>query len=201
MNIRKILLSTGLIILLAGVVFTLQKDWQVTRKPEISREGNNLPLRPQNTKTVPEEVKDSKVVKPVVLSTAKEGWGFRKNKEHRTPEITAHQKELVDKYGIYFVADEKTKAIVLTFDLGYENGYTGRILDTLDKHQVKAIFFVTGPWLKENPELAQRMVKEGHIIGNHTWSHPSLPTLDKKAFMADIKKLENDIVETTGQRQ
>ncbi|MHB8171663.1 MAG: polysaccharide deacetylase family protein [Thermincolia bacterium] len=198
----KVYLLIGFTTLVLGVVFTLQKDWfpwQVVKKPPVTDEKSNLSVKSQHHKTVPEAVKEGKIAKTIALSTTKEGWGFRKNKEHRIPEITAHQKELVDKYGIYFVANNKNKVVVLTFDLGYEKGYTGRILDILDKHQVKAIFFITGPWLKENPQLAKRIIKEGHVIGNHTWSHPSLPNLDKNTFMADIKKLEDAIVETTGQ--
>jgi len=199
---HKGIMLTGIIVFILGLGIIAQQAWfplQVEKKPDINEKGPDFQSQPGKLNTVPQSVKDSKVSKSVALSNAKEGWGFRKNKDHRTPEITAHQKRLVDKYGIYFVADEKSKVVVLTFDLGYENGYTERILDILRKHQVKAIFFVTGPWLKENPQLAKRMVGEGHIIGNHTWSHPSLPTLDKDAFAADIKKLEDAIVETTGQ--
>ena len=195
-------------IMLTGVIFLgliiAQQIWFPLideRKPELTNRGSR-PFRSQNeVNNLPEVINDSKVIRPVALSNAKEGWGFRKNKDHRTPEITAHQKSLVDKYGIYFVAntDSRNKVVVLTFDLGYEKGYTKTILDILQKHQVKAIFFITGPWLKQNPDLARRMVKEGHIIGNHTWSHPSLPSVGRSKFEADIKKLEDAIVETTGQ--
>ena len=58
--------------------------------------------------------------------------------------------------------------IYLTFDVGYEGGYTERILDILKDNQVPAAFFITGQFVKTNPEIIQRMIDEGHIVGNHT---------------------------------
>ena len=67
------------------------------------------------------------------------------------------------------------KRLWLTFDEGYENGCTADILDTLKEKNVRAVFFVTYDYCKRNPELVRRMIAEGHTVGNHTWSHPSLP--------------------------
>lgn len=200
MSRKKILLS-GMIILALVLAQQIWFPLGVEKKPKLINQKSELSRQPKKVDTLPGTVTGSRVIKPVALSTAKEGWGFRKNSEHRTPEITAHQKALVNKYGVYFVADTKDKGVVLTFDLGYEKGYTKTILDILQKHNAKAIFFVTGPWLKENPDLAKRMVKEGHLIGNHTWSHPSLPEIGKSEIQANIKKLEDAIVETTGQKR
>ncbi|MFZ3171224.1 MAG: polysaccharide deacetylase family protein [Carboxydocellales bacterium] len=196
---RKIVLVTGLLILTMLVAQQILFPIGVGKKPPFSPD-TSLPKQHNLVNGLPEADNESRVLKPVALSTLKEGWGFRKNGEHQIPEITTHQKSLVDKYGVYFVADTTSKGVVLTFDLGYEKGYTKQILDILHQHKSKAIFFVTGPWLKENPDLAKRMVKEGHIIGNHTWSHPSLPTVGKNQMQADIKRLEDKIVETTGQK-
>ncbi len=108
----------------------------------------------------------------------KEGWGFVRSKEGKTPEITAHQYELVRRYNALFVGDTKKKQVTFTFDMGYEKeGLTPRILDTLKKHKVKASFFVTTHWIEKNPDIAKRLVQEGHILGNHTVKHKSLPTL------------------------
>lgn len=156
---------------------------------------------PQQPKkpVVKEITQQEPTAQTAIIHTKVGGWGFLKNSQHKTPGITAEQEDLVKKYGVMFVGDEGKKEVTITFDLGYENGYTGRILDTLKAHKIKTIFFVTGPWLKENPELAKRMVKEGHIIGNHTWSHPSLPTISQETMVADINKLQDYIQKTTGQ--
>ena len=77
--------------------------------------------------------------------------------------------------GGLFIGDSTNKQIWLTFDEGYENGCTAGILDTLKEKNVRAVFFVTYDYCKRNPELVKRMIAEGHTVGNHTWSHPSLP--------------------------
>lgn len=79
------------------------------------------------------------------------------------------------KYG-QFAADfiqPQSDYVFLTMDEGYEYGYTGQILDTLKQKNVKAVFFVTLPYVKDNPDLVQRMIDEGHVIGNHSSTHPS----------------------------
>jgi len=126
-------------------------------------------------------------VKPA-LSNQKEGWGFLKSENGETPQITQHQWELVNKYKAIFVGDRSKKTVYLTFDLGYEKeGHTPRILDILKKHKVKAAFFVTSHYLETHPDLAERIVKEGHILGNHSWSHQSLPTLNDDQIEEEIE--------------
>lgn len=75
---------------------------------------------------------------------------------------------------------QPNKVIYLTFDAGYENGNTAPILDALEKHNAPATFFVVGTFVKENPDLVRRMNEEGHIVGNHTYSHPDSPRLQIK---------------------
>ena len=139
------------------------------------------------------------------LSNQTHGWGFKKVSDHTTPQITSQQKALIDKYNVIFVTDETKKEVVLTFDLGYEEGYTAQILDILKKHNTPATFFVTGAWLtNQNPQvdskkLIKRMVREGHLVGNHSWSHPSMPELDEEKFKMEIKKLEELIIKESGQ--
>jgi len=113
------------------------------------------------------------------------GWGFRRTENG--PEFTKEQIHIMKKYSCIFKENTEEKTIYLTFDEGYENGYTSVILDTLREKDVKAAFFVTGPYVKENPELIKRMAEEGHIIGNHTVNHPSLPTIN------DINILKNEL--------
>ena len=79
-----------------------------------------------------------------------------------------------------YIGDTDKKEIYLTFDEGYENGYTAKILDVLRDNNAKAVFFITGPYLKEHQDLVRRMVEEGHIVGNHTIKHPSLPSLSER---------------------
>lgn len=88
---------------------------------------------------------------------------------------------------------EKQKEICLTFDQGYENGYTSKILDTLKEKDVKAIFFVLDDYAKRNPELVQRMIDEGHTIGNHSVHHYSMPTLDINTCRKEITN-EHDYI-------
>ncbi len=122
----------------------------------------------------------------------REGWGFVKSRDGKTPEITAHQREMITKYGALFVGNPNKKKVTLTFDMGYEKqGLTDSVLDTLKRHKVKGSFFVTTHWLKTNKELAKRMVAEGHLLGNHTVSHKSLPTLSDEEVKAEIQGWED----------
>lgn len=91
--------------------------------------------------------------------------------------------------GALFIGDEADKRLWLTFDEGYENGYTPQILDTLKEKNVRAVFFVTRDYCEKNPDLIRRMIDEGHTIGNHTWSHPSLPDCSPDELYAEISLL------------
>ena len=121
------------------------------------------------------------------------GWGFKKNKGDE-PSIYDSTKKIFAKYDTYYMDQTKPKALYLTFDEGYENGYTASILDTLKKCNVPAAFFITGPYAKNQTELVQRMIDEGHIVGNHTVNHPNLPTLGTSEKMADELNALNKIV-------
>jgi len=81
--------------------------------------------------------------------------------------------------GVY-LGDTTKKVIYLTFDEGYENGYTSKILDVLRDNNVKAVFFITGPYLNEHEDLVRRMVEEGHVVGNHTVHHPAFRAFQTK---------------------
>ena len=123
------------------------------------------------------------------VSAKTEGWGFRRMPEGR-PEFTAAQIKAMDTYGCYYMGKEDN-GLYLTFDEGYENGYTAKILDTLKEKNVPAAFFITMPYFKEHGDLVKRMVEEGHIVGNHTVNHPSLPSV------LDDQKLEEEITGLT----
>ena len=97
------------------------------------------------------------------------------------------------------MGDTSRKVLYLTFDAGYENGCTEKILDILQKHNVKAAFFLVGNYMQKNPDLVRRMVTEGHIVGNHTMHHPDMSKLsDRAAFTKELTDLENLFQEVTG---
>ncbi len=104
---------------------------------------------------------------------------------------------LQEKYGdysTYFLAPD-TKQVYLTFDEGYENGYTPQILDVLKEKNVKAVFFVTMPYAKSEPELIQRMIDEGHIVGNHSNKHPVMTEVSFEQVQSEYMILHDYIKE------
>ena len=96
-----------------------------------------------------------------------------------------------------FIAEDQMK-IYLTFDEGYENGYTDDILDVLKEKQTPAVFFVTQPYAEAEPELVQRMIDEGHIVGNHSVNHLSMPTISMEDCRAEVMGLHEYIKENFG---
>lgn len=101
------------------------------------------------------------------ISNKKISWGIRRNSNHEQPDVgSANKKILEDNNGICLGVKDK-KVIYLTFDNGYEAGYTNQILDILKQNEIKATFFITAHYLNSASELVQRMIQEGHIVGNH----------------------------------
>ena len=97
-------------------------------------------------------------------SNQKIAWGIKRNSEHQQPDVgSANQKTLEDNNGIC-LGNKDEKVIYITFDNGYEAGYTNQILDTLKENNVRATFFITAHYLNTASELVQRMIKEGHIV-------------------------------------
>ena len=97
-----------------------------------------------------------------------------------------------------FALSEDDKRIIITFDQGYENGYTAKILDTLKEKKVQAIFFLTGSYAKTEQALVQRMIDEGHILGNHGMTHASLPDLSDNDARHEIQSLHSYILDKYG---
>ena len=98
------------------------------------------------------------------------------------------------KYGAYATTPDRER-IIITFDQGYENGYTAQILDTLKEKQVTAVFFLTGDYAKKETELVNRMIAEGHMLGNHGMTHASLPLLEEKQAREEIMSLHEYVKE------
>lgn len=129
------------------------------------------------------------------LSNTSEGWGpgGDRNELNQYYCCFSYNKKY-QAYDAYFTV-ENSNYIYLTMDEGYENGYTPAILDTLKEKNVKIVFFVTSQFVKSNPQLVQRMIDEGHTVGNHSTSHPSkgMPSLSIEAQKNDIMNLHNII--------
>ena len=125
-------------------------------------------------------------------------WGLSFRTEGAPPVGNVGSAQL-EKYDAVFLGDPSKKVIYLTFDAGYENGCTEKILDALKKHNVKAAFFLVGNYMEQNADLVRRMVEEGHIVGNHTMHHPDMSKIsDKAAFEKELSDLEALYKDITG---
>ena len=125
-------------------------------------------------------------------------WGLSFRTEGAPPVGNVGSAQL-EKYDGVFLGDPSKKVIYLTFDAGYENGCTEKILDALKKHNVKAAFFLVGNYMEQNADLVRRMVEEGHIVGNHTMHHPDMSKIsDKAAFEKELSDLEALYKDITG---
>ena len=125
-------------------------------------------------------------------------WGLSFQKEGFAPRGPATVEELAALNAAY-LADTTRQKIYLTFDSGYENGCTAKILDVLQKHQVPAAFFLVGNYIQRNPELVKRMVDEGHTVGNHTMHHYDMSRIsDRASFAKELTDLEDLYRQVTG---
>ncbi len=125
-------------------------------------------------------------------------WGLSFRQEGQPPAGPADSRELYNMNAAY-LGDTSQKVIYLTFDAGYENGCTEKILDVLKDHNVPAAFFLVGNYIEKNPDLVRRMVDEGHIVGNHTMHHYDMSKLsDKAAFQKELTDLEELFRSVTG---
>lgn len=132
------------------------------------------------------------------LQNAGDNWGLGFSQEGQPPTANATPDEL-KKFGAYYIGDTNEKVIYLTFDAGYENGYTPAILDALKKHNVPATFFIVGNYMETSPELVKRMVDEGHNVANHTYHHPDMSKISSlDSFKKEIQDLEVLFKEITG---
>lgn len=118
-------------------------------------------------------------------------WGLSFQEDGKAPVIDVEE-EFLNRYNAYYLGDEENNKIYLTFDAGYENGNTEKILDTLKEQDVKATFFLVGNYMEKCPDLVKRMVEEGHLVGNHTYHHKDMSTLTtKESFLKELTDLED----------
>lgn len=133
-----------------------------------------------------------------VSVSAQGNWGLKFHENGKQPDGNATAEELA-RYDAFYAQQTSDKILYLTFDAGYENGNTGKILDVLKKNKVTAAFFVVGTYIREEPDLIRRMVQEGHIVGNHTWSHPDMSQISSEdSFRKELEDVEKAFYHATG---
>ena len=131
-------------------------------------------------------------------SSQSSNWGLSFQEEGKRPVGNATIEEL-SRYNAFYAENTEEKKIYLTFDAGYENGNTPAILDALKKHEASATFFVVGNFISENQELIKRMEAEGHIVGNHTMTHPDMSKIStQESFQKELSGVEDIYKEITG---
>ena len=132
-----------------------------------------------------------------VLETG--SWGLSFRQEGQAPIGNAGADQL-RQYDAAYIGNTAEKVLYLTFDAGYENGCTAKILDTLKNQEVKAAVFLVGNYIEKNADLVRRMAEERHVVANHTMHHYDMSKLtDKTAFAKELQDLEALYKETTGQ--
>lgn len=127
------------------------------------------------------------------ISNKKIGWGIKRNINHEQPDLGKENKKLIEENHGLAMGNNQKKYIYLTFDEGYEAGYTEKILETLKENEVKATFFITAHYLNTQSELVKKMIDEGHIVGNHTVNHKSMPDLTDEKVETEIMDLHKAI--------
>ena len=138
---------------------------------------------------------ESLVVSTETLSNQKMGWGIKREENHKQPDLGKRNLEYINKYEGIAIGNKDKKYVYLTFDNGYEAGYTEKILDTLKKNKVPAAFFITGHYLNTASDLVERMIKEGHIVGNHTVNHKSMPDISNEEIKKEVMTLHTTVYE------
>jgi len=130
--------------------------------------------------------------------TSEYNWYFKPRSDGLQPQDLP-EFAFIKGYDAYWVGDPDEKVIYLTFDAGFENGYTPQILDALKEHNAPAAFFVVGHYMTSAPELIERMVDEGHLVCSHSMNHKNMAAMsDFATFKADIEELEQTFTDLTG---
>nr|WP_106781140.1 delta-lactam-biosynthetic de-N-acetylase [Lysinibacillus timonensis] len=125
-------------------------------------------------------------------------WGFKKSQNGEPADVGAELDAVTKKYDAIYMGDPNKKVLYLSFDNGFENGYTEKILDVLKEENVPATFFLTGHYLKSATDLVKRMIDEGHTIGNHSYGHPNMANLSEERMVYEWKQFDKVLKELTG---
>ena len=126
------------------------------------------------------------------------GWGIKRENNHLQPDVGSKNKQILEENNGICMGRDGEKIIYLTFDSGYEAGYMDKILTTLKENNVKATFFITAHYLNSATEEVEKMVNDGHIIGNHTVNHKSMPSINNETIEKEIMQLHQSMYEKFG---
>ena len=175
-KLKELLVIGGTAILLFGALLISNKNYVDKKVVATSAEPSNIQS----------------------LSNSKIGWGIKRSDNHEQPDVGTKNKEIMDKYNGIYMGNKEKKIVYLTFDLGYEAGYTSKILEILKNNNVKATFFITAHYVNTQPDLVKQMINEGHIVGNHTVNHKSMPSFSLETINKEVMNLHSAISEKFG---
>ena len=133
-----------------------------------------------------------------IISTKKIEWGLKRNDNHNQPDVGKENRKILEENNGICLGNKDKKILYLTFDEGYEAGYTSKILEILKENGVKAAFFITAHYLNTQDDLVKQMLEEGHIVGNHTVNHKSIPNLSEEEIRKEVMDLHTVIYEKFG---
>jgi len=170
--------------------------------PPVDRERLSIPVTPAPE---PDDFleRDPALWPPAecaTLDNTTRSWYYRPTGAGQVPSIPSEVAAIVEDHGVLWRIPTDERVVYLTFDQGYEAGYTSRILDILRDKDVPAAFFLTGAYVRDAPALVRRIAEEGHLVGNHTQTHPSLPEMasDHDAVAEEYRAVERAYRELTG---
>ena len=126
------------------------------------------------------------------------GWGIKRENNHLQPDVGTQNKKILEENDGICMGRELEKIIYLTFDSGYEAGYMDKILNVLKENDVKATFFITAHYLNSATNEVEKMINDGHIIGNHTVNHKSMPSINNEMIEKEIMQLHQAVYEKFG---
>ena len=132
------------------------------------------------------------------ISNKKICWGIKRSDNHEQPDVGKENNRIIDKYNGMCLGNSEKKYLYLTFDAGYEAGYTEKIIEVLKENNVKGTFFITGHYLNTTSELVQKMIENGNTVGNHTVNHKSMPSLTEEKVKSEIMELHQTVNEKFG---
>lgn len=177
----------------------IDKNTSSARQTAIAEESASTasPHSAGTTSTSSENTATS--IDPSTLPNDLKAWWFMRTEDHSAP--SAQNEIDLSKYDACYVkADLKKgeKPVFLTFDCGYENGFTPALLDALKKHHAPAAFFLCKHFIKDQPALVKRMKEEGHVVGNHTANHICMPEEEERTIREEISENASCMKEATG---
>ena len=151
----------------------------------------------ENKETVPtsSNIEPAEIEK---LSNKQIGWGLKRGNNNQQPDVGYTNKKILDKYEGIYMGNADKKYVYMTFDLGYEAGYTPKILEVLKQNNVKATFFITANYLNTEEKLVKQMIDEGHIVGNHTVNHKSMPSCNLETIKKEMMDLHTAVYNKFG---